>query len=272
MRNVQVAWMPAFTSAAFLGVILLSSGGCANQQANVQKLRAGYDALNARQLDAAMLAADEVLAASPQQTLPAEAHYLKGRVFEERAITIPSSTAANFQKARTEYIAALGLQHTPDLEGRIRADTANVAFHQDDYATAMAQWSAAYGALEKSEDKVLTLYRLGCTAQRLGRWDEADQYFAAVQQAVGGSDLGKRAAEKKGARGFVVQLATFAEAKQADAVVTDLRKQNLSAQHLVDQANGGVHLVRVGTYGSYAQAKSVKDRFAGVYSSAMILP
>src|SRR3954470_24426188 len=89
MRNVQVAWMPA----AFLGVILVScGGGCANQQANVTKLRSGYDALNARQLDAAMLAADEVLAAQPQQTLPAEAHYLRGRVFEERALTLPATT------------------------------------------------------------------------------------------------------------------------------------------------------------------------------------
>src|SRR5438874_7868887 len=79
MRNVQVAWMPAWISGAFLGAILLLGGGCASEQTNVQKLRAGYDALNARQLDAAMLAADEVLAASPQQTLPAEAHYLKGR-------------------------------------------------------------------------------------------------------------------------------------------------------------------------------------------------
>jgi tetratricopeptide (TPR) repeat protein len=269
MRNVQVAWMPA----AFLGVILVScGGGCANQQANVTKLRSGYDALNARQLDTAMLAADEVLAAQPQQTLPAEAHYLRGRVFEERAITLPATTAGNLQKARTEYIAALGLPHTLDLDGRIRADTANVAFHQDDYKTAMEQWSAAYGKLDKPEDKVLTLYRLGCTAQRLGQWEEADQYFASVQQSVGGSDLGKRAAEKKGARGFVVQLATFAEAKQADAAVVDLRKQNLAAQHLVDPGNRGLHLVRVGTYGSYAQAKSVRDRFAGVYTTAMILP
>ena len=268
MRNVQVAWMPA----AFLGAILLCGGGCASQQTNVQKLRAGYDALSARQLDAAMLAADEVLAASPQQTLPAEAHYLKGRVFEEKAMTIPGSMAGNLQKARTEYIAALGLAHTPDLDGRIRADTANVAFHQDDYGTAMEQWAAAYEKLEKPQDKVLTLYRIGCTAQRLGRWDEADQYFGSVMQAVGGSELGKRAAEKKGARGFVVQLATFAEGKQADAAVADLRKQNLAAQHLLDPGNRNLHLVRVGSYGSYAQAKSVKDRFAGVYSSAVILP
>jgi tetratricopeptide (TPR) repeat protein len=266
MRNVQLAWMPR----TILPFLLLLVGGCAGQQDNVKKLRTGYDALSARQFDAAMTAADEVLASSPKETLPAEAHYLRGRVFEERAVG-GQAVSANLQNARSEYVTAMRLAHTPDLAGRIEAGAANVAFHQDDYATALEQWKAAFERLDKAEDKVLTLYRLGQTSQRLGQWDEADHYFAAVQEAAPGTDLANEARAKAGARGFVVQLATFADAKQADAAVADLKKQGVNAQHLMDAKNRSLHVVRVGPMG-YAEAKQVKARFAAVYPNAVIMP
>src|SRR5438067_1160011 len=75
--------------------------GCAAQDKNVKALRAGYDALNAHEYDRAMSAADQVLAANPEKTLPAEAHYLRGRVFEARATSdaTPAATG-DWQKAR----------------------------------------------------------------------------------------------------------------------------------------------------------------------------
>jgi tetratricopeptide (TPR) repeat protein len=245
--------------------------GCAAQQDNVKTLRGGYDALNARQYDTAITAADQVLAASPRETLPAEAHYLRGRVFEERAVA-GAAVPANLQNARDEYVTALGLPHKPDLEGRIRAGAANVAFAQEDYATALQQWSAAYDKLEKPEDKLQALYKMGRAAQRLGRWDEADKYFNAVQEAAAGTDLASKARQLTGARGFVVQLATFADPKGTDAAVTDLRKQGIIAQHVIDPANRALHLLRVGPLPTYADARSLKSRFAAVYPNAVILP
>ena len=149
---------------------------------------------------------------------------------------------------------------------------AQVAFNQDDYNTALQQWSAAYEKLEKPQDKVLTLYRLGQAAQRLGRWDEADQYFATVQQSTAGSELAAKAKEHQGARAFTVQLATFGDARQADAAAADLGKQGVKAQHVVDPNNRALHLLRVGPLGSYLDAKSIKARFAAVYPAAVILP
>src|SRR5205807_511638 len=109
--------------------LCLLAGGCASnqQEANVKTLRSGYDALNSHQYDAAMAAADRVLANSPSKSLPAEAHYLRGRVFEERAMSNPATLSANLQHARTEYIAAIATEHSPDLEADARAGVANVA-------------------------------------------------------------------------------------------------------------------------------------------------
>jgi tetratricopeptide (TPR) repeat protein len=244
---------------------------CASQQENVKTLRGGYDALGARQYDAAITAADQVLAGSPKETLPAEAHYLRGRVFEERAVA-GVAVPTNLQNARSEYIAALGLPHRPDLEGRIRAGAANVAFAQEDYGTALQQWSAAYDRLEKPQDKLQALYKMGRAAQRLGRWDEADKYFNAVQEAAGGTDLANKARQLTGTRGFIVQLATFASPAGTDAAVADLRRQGIIAQHVIDPTNRSLHLLRVGPMPTYADARSLKARFAGVYPSAVIMP
>ena len=261
-----------FLFCSALAIAALLTGCASNQQANVQTLRGGYDALTARQLDRALSAADEVLANSPTETLPAEAHYLRGRVFEERAVSGAGNVQFNLQTARAEYVAALGLPHKPDLDGTARAGAANVAFHQDDYVTAFSQWTAAYEKLNRPEDKVLTLYQLGRTAQRLGRWDEADQYLASVQQSAPGTELALKARQMQGARGFTVQFATFATRKQADAAVLDLGKHGVIATHNIDPANPTLDLVRAGPMRTYAEAKSLKTRFAETYPSAVILP
>lgn len=271
MRKSDVYF--CFPGARFLLIICgLLMAGCAAQQDDVQRLRAGYDALNARRLDEALAAADVVLADSPKETLPAEAHYLRGRVYEERAIANPQGGASQMQTARTEYVAALGLPHKADLDGRARAGVANVAFHQDDYATAFDQWSAAYEKLERPEDKLKTLYQLGRTSQRLGKWEEADRYFATLQSSAAGTELAQKARRIQGARGFIVQFATFSNRKQADAAVAELRKQGITAQHFIDPVNPGLDSVRVGSLRTYSESKALKTRFANQYPSLIILP
>jgi tetratricopeptide (TPR) repeat protein len=270
-----VAWTCTHARAIPLYLCLLPTAlcllSCASQQDNIHKLREGYDALNAHQLDLAMTAADQVLAASPKETLPAEAHYLRGRVFEERAVA-GISVASNLQSARSEYITALGLPHKPDLEGRIRAGAANVAFSQDDYVTAIQQWTSALDKLEKPQDKLQCYYKMGRAAQRLGRWEDADKYFAVVQESAEGSELAIKASQLSGAKGFVVQLATFADARQADVALADLRRQGIIAQNVIDPADRSKHLLRVGPMGTYAEAKGLKARFAVVYPNSVILP
>ena len=259
--------------AALSGLCLLSLlSGCASQDNNVKTLRTGYDALNAHQYDQAMTAADKVLGANPQKSLPAEAHYLRGRVFEARAVADSASSAADWQQARNEYITALSLPHAPDLDGRARAGAANVAYHQEDYATAYSQWQAALPKLEKADDHALAVYRLGQTAQRLGRWEEADAFFAQVQQSEPGSDLANRARQHQGARGYSVQLATFASPAQASKAISDAKRQGVNAMTVVDPSDASHLLLRVGPVASYGEAKTIKARFAAVYPNAVIIP
>jgi cell division septation protein DedD len=69
-----------------------------------------------------------------------------------------------------------------------------------------------------------------------------------------------------------VQLATFANAKQADQAAAEARKQGVVAQSVRDPENSSHVLLRVGPFPSYAEAVALKARFASMYPNAVIIP
>ena len=80
------------------------------------------------------------------------------------------------QQARLAYIDALKVgTESRGLEGLIRASLADVAFWQEDYATAADQGRAAYPLLEDPTVRAMALYRSGLSYQRMGRFDDADR-------------------------------------------------------------------------------------------------
>jgi tetratricopeptide (TPR) repeat protein len=247
--------------------------GCAAHDNNVKTLRQGYDALAVQQYSTAMDDANAVLAANADGTLPAEAHYLRGRVFEETAMSSSQSSAqaTNLQNARDEYRQAISLPHRTDLDGDARAGVALVAFYQDDYATALQQWQMAYPELKKPEDRVRTLYRMGQSAQRLGQWALADQFFQQVQQQAPGTDVANNARMHEGARAFVVQVGTFTNPHLAIQAEQGLRASGINAGLSNNPSGGGVS-VRTGPLPTYGQAKSLRDRLLGRYPNVLILP
>jgi tetratricopeptide (TPR) repeat protein len=259
-------------AVAFLLAMLT---GCAAHDNNVKTLRQGYDALAVQQYSTAMDDANAVLAANADGTLPAEAHYLRGRVFEETAMASPPSAAqaTNLQNARDEYRQAISLPHRTDLDGDARAGVALVAFYQDDYSTALQQWQTAYPELKKPEDRVRTLYRMGQAAQRLGQWALADQYFQQVQQQAPGTDVAANARMHEGARAFYVQVVASVSANQATALQRQLNASVIAAQIAPGATTASGHLsVRSGPMPTYGQAKSLRDRLLSKYPNATILP
>ena len=238
-------------------------------------LNQGYAALEARQYDQAMAAADAFLRATPAGPGSAEAMYLRGRALEQR-VTDPAArpgadeARTSLQSARLAYINALKLSPSPQLEAYTRASLANVAYFQDDYATALQQWSAAYNGLDQPDVKAWALYRIGLSQQRLGQFEAADRSFAAVRQQFPASEPARRAEGKQGARGFVVQLATFNNPNNAERAVAALRRQGVLPNRTADAQ--GRSQVRVGPVQTYAQAMDLKRRFAAEYPEALIIP
>jgi outer membrane protein assembly factor BamD (BamD/ComL family) len=233
----------------------------------------GYRALENQQYNEAIAKADAVLAAAPHGEGTPQALYLKGRSYEGKnaAGVTEDQAKANLQAARECYINALGENPLQPLAAYIRTSLGNVAYFQDDYSTAISQFSTAYENLDRDDLKAWSLYRTGLSQQRQGQFAEADKTFAAVEQRHPSSLPAQRAREHQGARAYYVQLATYAQPPTADKAVADLKKQGVANAARVDGPEGRAYL-RVGPIASYNQAQYTRTRFLNKYPDALIIP
>jgi outer membrane protein assembly factor BamD (BamD/ComL family) len=266
---------------------MLVSAGCAENSRDAQRqqqdtLNVGYAALEQRQFDRAMAAADQYLTRTPTGAGSAEAHYLRGRILEERPASSQQESAANWQQAKAAYEQALAAQPTPAVEWRAHAGLGNIAYFQEDYGTSLAELGAAYDRLSERavqrsaemgaspEVKAWILYRIGLCQQRLGRMEDADRSFAAVQEQFGGTVPAQRAREHQGQHQFWVQVATFADGGMADRAADELKRDGKNVVKLKDTA--GHFVVRVGPVPTYQAARNMKTMYAARYPAAVIVP
>ena len=218
-----------------------------------------------------MAQADAYLTKHPQGPGSAEALYLRGRSFEARTAQDQNEARQNLQSARIAYIQALEREPDPRLTAHIRTSLGNVAYFQDDYATAIQQWSAVNPRDLKNPDVTSwILYRTGIAQQRIGQFEAADKTFASVQQQFPSTEPARRAKEHQGVRAFYVQLGTYVNPTSATSAASDLRRQGVIPVTIKDPQ--GRQLVRVGPVSSYAQAVSLKSRFTSKYPDAIVVP
>jgi tetratricopeptide (TPR) repeat protein len=253
--------------------------GCANKGKKAPKaaampqkavLDAGYAALEAQQYNEAIAKADEFLAKAQYGPGSAEALYLKGRGLEGKTAADADEAKRNLADARAAYIQALERRPPRPLESYVRTSLANVAYFQDDYPTAISQWMNAYEKLDRDDLKAWALYRVGVSQQRQGQFELADRTFNQVIQSHPNTMPAARAQERRGARAFFVQVATFANASTADKTVAELKKQGVGSLKSVD--GQGHTVVRIGPIASYSQAQYMKTRFSGKYPDAIVIP
>jgi TolA-binding protein len=237
-----------------------------------RELDPGYAALEQRDYDRAISKADQYLAKAPHGEGSAEALYLKGRSLEGKntAGVTGAQSISNLAGARSAYVQALAQNPKQPLLSYIRTSLGNVAYFQDDYPTAIAQLSTAVQELKDSEIKGWALYRIGLSQQRLGQFQQADETFAKIERDFRGSEPARRSAEHLGARGFYVQLATYADRATADKNAADLKARGITA--VVAPATEGHSLLRAGPVASYNQAKYLKTQLAAQFPDSVVVP
>ncbi len=200
----------------------------------------------------------------------AAALYLQGRAYEELPAADEAEKLRNLGAARRAYVDALERRPAAGLEGRIRSGVANVAYHQEDYNTALQQWAAAYELTDLPDQKPWILYRMGLCQQRLGRFELADRTFAQVQQQYPNTEPARRAQEKQGARQFYVQVAVFTQPALAQNTVDALKRMG----HVPLQSKDpqGRMVILVGPAPTWAAARQLQQRVAPQYPDALIVP
>ena len=200
----------------------------------------------------------------------AAAFYLQGRAYEEMPAADDAQAAANLAAARRAYVSGLQLNPPPALAGRLRTGVANVAYFQEDYPTAIQQWTVAYDQTDLADQKPWILYRIGLANQRLGQFDQADRHFAQVQQEFPNTEPAARARDRQGHRAFHVQVGVFSQPLLANRMVADLKAKGLVAT--VSKDNRGRHVVLVGPAPTWAAARKIQDRVRPQYPDALIVP
>jgi TolA-binding protein len=243
---------------ASLGVVALA--GCAAD--NSAWIDRSVSALDANQPRQAIANARNYLDAHPNGPGAAEAWYLVGRGDE----MIPGNLGA----AHDAYARALALNPSRQQQAYIRAGLANVAFFDDDFATALEQWTIAYSGLTDHTTRAWTLYRMGLCQQRLGRFDQADGTFALVQQQYADTPAAARAADKSGYRDFWVQIGVFNNQLDAWGGLSFLHRTGYPAQLFHNKQ--GQHVLCAGPEASYAEASQLRARLVKRYPGAMIVP
>lgn len=277
MRNINLPPLPRPQSLGLplrrlLGAALLCVlTACAadNPQAKAQLNQMNAD-LEQKKYNEVVAQADAFVRNAPDASGAAEALYLRGRAFEDRVNASEAEAKANLQNARASYEQALLKAPPPALEGYIRASLANVAYFQEDFATAAQQWLAAYEKLDRNDLKDWSLYRAGVAQQRQGHFIDADHIFGLVRQYFPNTLPAQRAAQRTGLRAFYVQVASFKDRRNADACAADLRKQGYMPQETVDAL--GRHVVRVGPISSYPDARRLQARIETKYPGTLIVP
>ena len=259
--------------AAGLGLWAMMLGGCVpdNGPAKAQ-LNAGYAALDRKDYEGAMTDAEAFLQHTPNGEGSAEAYYLEGRVHEQRAAESGTDTEAaksNLAAARIAYTNGLAQPSAPKVQALLHAGLANIAYHLDDYGTAVREWQVSYAAVEPAEAKAWVLYRIGLCQQRLGWFPQADRSFQMVRAQYPDSEPANRAAQHEGATGFYVQVGAFKDFMNANRTVSSLKVQGLTAEVVALPTE---EVVRVGPLPTFADARAMQIRLIAKYPGAEVVP
>jgi tetratricopeptide (TPR) repeat protein len=262
-----------FILSLVMGLVcsIILFAGCTPDLGDKENLTAGYSALDARQYDDAINHADQQLGKSHEGEVSAEALYLKGRAFEQRAKPDVRGATSDLDTAASYYQQALTMTPARPLEGFIHASLGNTEYWRDDYGAALRQFAAAYDLIDAPDLKSFVLYRAGLCQQRLGQFSVADKSFQAVQERFPGTDAANRAKDHEGFRNFNVRIATFSSPQAATLAVQALQSSGIGEVQRKDLANGQ-SIVFLGPEGTYTEALEMKGRLAGQYTSAIIVP
>ena len=151
----------------------------------------------------------------------------------------------------------------------MHAQLGNVAYFTDDYPTALREWTAAYSQLDRADWKSWILYRMGICQQRLGRFADADQTFAQVMQLYPSTEPATRAASRRAAHGFFVQVGKFSQPADAQKAAAAIVAVGLVPTRLME---GQLTVIRTAAIPTYGQANSLRARLSAQYPDAQVIP
>ncbi|MHC4983881.1 MAG: tetratricopeptide repeat protein [Planctomycetota bacterium] len=133
-------------------------------------------------------------------------------------------------EAKADFRQALERSRSKAVSVGARVALGDLAYDTNDHTTAEQMYTKLLDMVDadkKPADHVY--YRLGCTLQRQGRWDQADQYFDKVIYLFDGTELARRSLLHARCKAWTIQAGAFSARSRAAAAAAELKRNNLPA-------------------------------------------
>jgi tetratricopeptide (TPR) repeat protein len=261
----------ALSAAAFL-TILSGCTGLTPQQ--LQLLREGREAYNREQFATSASKLSELLdQARPQlqQDKPprelAQALYLRGSSYAR--LGRRTQAAADLRRC---------VELDADADSTWRSLVVIGTLHYED-----GRWDDAQRVLGQAAERMpagpamqVVLYRQAVSLERIGHWAEARRVFQALVDrfptAGNWTDAARRRLELN-ASGYAIQCGVFAQPRNAENLLADLRRKGWETSIRRETREGRVlHAVLVGHYATYEEALRQLEAVRKIQPQAVLWP
>jgi tetratricopeptide (TPR) repeat protein len=204
------------------------------------------------------------ISSDPRSPAVAEAYYVRG--LTRLKLNRRSLAEQDLQRA-------LRLANRDDLKANVHVCLATLAFEDENWDIAYVHYKAAEGNLTDLSPSDWILFRLACSAQRSGRWDEGKRYFARILREYPDSETAKSARRMLNCEYFTIQTGAYSTPSGASVQVMRLRQVKLPVRtEVININNRSLQGVFVGRYKDYYQATKGLNMVKRVIPDARIVP
>lgn len=245
-----------------LGLLLLQACVGKLPPSGVAQLQQIDTTYRAGDFRGAIAQADAFLARYGGVEAAGEAYYVRGLAY---------AALKDRQHAGESFDLAVQKANRDDLAPLAQVSLGNLAFEQGQMAQAAQHYQAIVEQLPNDSPKDVVLYRLGQACARLGRWHDGHGWFAQLVHLFPGSSFEPLARRYLSADGFTIQCGAYLELGKAQRQMEELRKANLPARWVQD-VRMKYHLVQVGQYATWQEARNSLAQVMRVVPDAIIIP
>jgi tetratricopeptide (TPR) repeat protein len=206
-----------------------------------------------------------VIQAHPDSPEIAEAYYLRGLC----EIRLDDRSGG-----RKDLLTAASKGQRRDLRAKADATLGIMAYEDEAWNEAVRHLNQAVRGLPPEPPSDELLLRLATAQQRTGRWRDAKMTFRRVVAEFGQRPAGAAARRKESwpYEAFSIQSGAFRSEDNARKQAGKLRKAGLQATYRRDAYTSGLHVVYVGRYSTWQQAKGQLAQVQRVVAKAIIVP
>lgn len=248
------------------GGMLAAATGCEATAPNTHVLLAqGEQAYDAGRLSTATHRLTAFLSEAPARPTAERARYVRGLAYArlgKRALAYSDLEVA----ARSDV---------PDVAWRSHAVLGIMRFEDGDWAGAARDLAQATALMPKVPPMDALLFRLGMCHERLGQWSQSLPPYLEIRDRFPRGRYAELAARRLALRAdhFAIQAGVFEARAHADKLARELKAGDLPAT-VQQQPRGDrtYHVVLVGRYPTYNEARRYLGRVRGYVADAQIWP